>query len=79
MTGPALPALRIVRDEQDQVLRLERFRAEHPQVVILLGGALPRAWIGGWKIECRTLRALLDELEQTVPPDASASHAGAPL
>ena len=79
MTGPALPALRILPDEQDQVPRLERFRADHPEVVILLRGALPRAWIGRRKIERHTLRALLDELEQTVPPDAPASRAGAPL
>jgi len=34
VTGPALPALRIVRDEQDQAPRLEQFRADHPDVVI---------------------------------------------
>lgn len=33
MTGLAHPALRIVPDEQDQVPRLERFRAAHPGVV----------------------------------------------
>ena len=79
MTGPALPALRIARDEQDQVPRLEQFRADHPEVVILLRGATPKAWIGGRKIERHTLRAVLDELERTVPPDAPASRAGAPL
>jgi hypothetical protein len=79
VTGPARPALRIAPDEQDQVPRLERFRADHPEVVILLRGATPRAWIGGRKIERHTLRTLLDELEQTVPPDAPASRAGAPL
>jgi hypothetical protein len=79
VTGPGGPALRIVPDELDQVPRLERFRTDHPEVVILLRGALPRAWVGGRKIERHTLRALLDELEQTVPPDAHASRAGAPL
>ena len=79
MTGPARPALRIVPDEPDQVPRLARFRAAHPEVVILLRGALPRAWVSGRRIERHTLRALLDELEQTVPPDAPASRAGAPL
>lgn len=79
MTGPALPALRIMPGEQDQVPRLERFRADHPEVVILLRGALPRAWIGRRKIERHTLRALLDELEQTVSPDVPSSRAGAPL
>ena len=79
MTCPALPALRIASDEQDQMPRLERFRADHPDVVILLLGALPRAWIGRQKIECHTLRALLDELEQVFPRDALASRVGAPL
>jgi hypothetical protein len=79
MTGPACPALRIFPDEQDQVPRLERFRADHPEVIILLRGVLPRAWISGRKIERHTLRALLDELEQTVPPDAPAGRAGGPL
>ena len=79
MTGPALPTLRILPGEQDQVPRLERFRADHPEVVILLRGDLPRAWIGRQKIERYTLHALLDELEQTLPPDAPASRAGAPL
>lgn len=79
MTGPARPALRILAGEQDQVPRLERYRADHPEVVILLRGALPRAWIGMQKIERHTLRDLLDELEQTVSPDAPASRAGTPL
>jgi hypothetical protein len=79
VTGPALSALRIVPDEQDQLPRLEQFRADHPEVVILLRGATPRAWIGRRKVERHPLRALLDELEQTIPPDASASRAGAPL
>ena len=64
-------------DEPDQVPRLERFRAEHPEVVILLRGALPRAWVGSRKIERSTLRGLLDELEEIFPPDAQARHAGA--
>jgi len=69
--------LRLVPDEEDQVPRLARFRAAHPEVIILLRGALPRAWVGGRKIERHTLRGLLDELEQIFPPDAQASHAGA--
>ncbi len=59
-----LAALSPVLDEEDQVPRLERFRAAHPEVVILLRGTLPRAWVGGRKIERRTLRGLLDELEE---------------
>ncbi len=68
----------LVPDEEDQVPRLERFRAAHPEVVILLRGALPRAWVGSRKIERSTLRGLLDELEQIVPPDAQASQEGSP-
>ena len=79
MTGPVRPAPRIVPDEPELVPRLERFRADHPEVVILLRGSPPRAWIGRRKIERSTLRALLDELEQTVPPNAPASLAGAPV
>ena len=57
-------------DEPDQVPRLERFRAEHPEVIILLRGPMPRAWVGGTKIERPTLRGLLDDLEEMFPPDA---------
>jgi hypothetical protein len=70
-------ALSLVPDEQDQVPRLEQFRAAHPEVVILLRGDLPRAWVGGRKIERRTLRSLLDELEEIFSPDAQARHAEA--
>jgi hypothetical protein len=70
-------ALSLVPDEEDQVPRLEQFRAAHPEVVILLRGALPRAWVGSRKIERHTLRGLLDELEEIFPPDAQARHAGA--
>lgn len=37
MSGLARPGLRIVPDEPDQVVRLVRFRAEHPAVVIGTG------------------------------------------
>jgi hypothetical protein len=61
----------LVPDEPDQVPRLERFRAAHPGVVvILLRGAMPKAWVGGREIERSTLRVLLDELEEMFPPAA---------
>ena len=63
-------ALSLVPDEEDQVPRLARFRTMHPEVVILLQGALPRAWVGSRKIERSTLRGLLDELEEIFTPDA---------
>ncbi len=69
--------LSLVPDEEDQVPRLERFRAAHPEVVILLRGARPRAWVGGRRIEHPTLCGLLDELEAMFPPDAQARHARA--
>jgi hypothetical protein len=43
-------ALSLVPDEPDQVPRLEQFRAEHPEVIILLCGTMPKAWVGGRKI-----------------------------
>jgi hypothetical protein len=70
VTGTARPALSLVPDEPDQVPRLERFRTAHPEVVILLKGPMPRAWVGRRKIERHTLRDLLDELEEIFPPDA---------
>ena len=63
-------ALWLVPDEPDQVTRLERFRAEHPEVIILLRGAIPKAWVGGMKIARPTLRGLLDDLEKMFPGDA---------
>ena len=69
MHGDRAP-LSLVPDEPDQVPRLERFRAEHPEVIILLKGPMPKAWVGGRKIVRRTLRDLLDDLEEMFPPDA---------
>lgn len=64
--------------DQDQERRLTRFRAVHPEIVILLLGAWPRAWVDGRKIEHRTLRGLLDELEEIYLPGAQAHPAGGP-
>jgi hypothetical protein len=63
-------ALSLVPDEPDQVPRLERFRAAHPEVIVLLKGHMPTAWVSGRKIVRHTLRDLLDELEEIFPPDA---------
>jgi hypothetical protein len=70
--------LSLVPDEPDQVLRLERFRAAHPEVIILLRGARPNAWVGSGKIERSTLSGLLDELEEIFTPDAQDRQAGSP-
>lgn len=79
MTGLAHPALPAVPDEQDQVPRLERFRAAHPGIVILLLGTWPRAWADGQKIEHPTLRGLLDQLEEILPAGRPApSSPGSP-
>jgi hypothetical protein len=65
-------ALSLVPDEPDQVPRLERFRAAHPEVIILLRSAMPAAWVGERKIVRQTLRDLLDDLEEMFPPDAGS-------
>ncbi len=73
------PALRFVPDGPDQVLRLRAFRAAHPEVVILLLGACPKAWVDGQKIQQPTLRGLLDELEEILPAERPApSSPGSP-
>jgi hypothetical protein len=56
--------------DEDQAPRLERFRAAHPGIVILLLGAWPKAWVDGQKIEHRTLCGLLDKLGEMLgePP-----------
>ncbi len=76
---PRSPAqVPLVGDGEDQAARLERFRVVHPGVPVLLLGACPRAWIGDQKIENRTLRGLLDDLEEFFRPDARASRTGTP-
>jgi hypothetical protein len=62
--------LSLVPDEPDQVPRLERFRSEHPEVIILLCGPMPKAWVGRRKVQRHTLRVLLDDLEEIFPRDA---------
>jgi hypothetical protein len=37
VSDPARPVLRLVPGEPDQVMRLARFRAEHPSVIIGAG------------------------------------------
>jgi hypothetical protein len=61
--------LRLVPDEPDQVLRLARFRQEHPRVIIGEGGfgtwqaRIPEP--SGETIATRyTLRELLDRLDE---------------
>ncbi len=66
MNGPARPALRLVPDEPDQVMRLARFRQQHPAVSIREGlgywqGCIPEA-SGETVITRYTLRELLDKL-----------------
>jgi hypothetical protein len=73
------PPLSLVPDEDEQVPRLQRFRAEHPEVIILMRGAMPKSWVGGMKIARQTLRGLLDELEEIFPrgTPGTASRKGA--
>jgi hypothetical protein len=63
----------LVLDGEDQTARLERFRATHPDVPVLLLGTRPRAWVGDQKLEQPTLRGLLDDLEEIFRPDTRTS------
>jgi len=68
-TGMSGPALRLVREEPDQVLRLQAFRAEHPEVIIGdFGFGVWQARIpepNGERVISRyTLRELLDKLDE---------------
>ncbi len=74
--NPAQPSL--VPDGENQAARLERFRATHPDVPVLLLGARPRAWVGDQKIEHPTLCGLLDDLEEIFYPAARTSRKEAP-
>lgn len=78
MTPRSAAQVLLVQDGEDQAARLERFRATHPDVPVLLMGTRPRAWVGGQKIEYPTLRGLLDDLEETFRPDARTSRPGTP-
>ncbi len=71
-------ALPTAPDEEDQVPRLERFRAAHPSVPVLLLGVCRRAWVSDQKTGHPTLRGLLDDLEEIVRPDAHASRTETP-
>lgn len=64
-------ALRLIREEPDQVLRLQAFRVAHPEVIIGDGG------FGVWQaripepngehvISRHTLRELLDKLDDAL-------------
>jgi len=70
---PARPALRLLPDEPDQVLRLARFREQHPDVIIGDGGfgtwqaLIPEE--NGETVTTRyTLRELLDRLDEILLP-----------
>ena len=78
MTPRSAAQVSLVLDGEDQAARLERFRATHPDVPVLLMGTRPRAWVGGQKIEHPTLRRLLDDLEEMFRPDTHASRTETP-
>jgi hypothetical protein len=67
--GMSRAALRLVREEPDQVLRLQAFRAAHPEVIIGdFGFGVWQARItepdGEHVISRYTLRELLDRLDE---------------
>jgi hypothetical protein len=74
-------ALRLVREEPDQVLRLQAFRAAHPDVIIGDGGF--GVWQGripepdGERVISRyILRELLDKLDELTGPTPAGSSVG---
>lgn len=68
MDGLTRPALRLVPDEPDQVMRLARFREANPRVVIGAGRGWWQAVIpeanGEQVITRYTLRELLNKLDE---------------
>jgi hypothetical protein len=69
VNDPVRPALSIVPDEPDQVIRLARFRLEHPDVIAGPGEfgtwqALIPEPDGETVITRHTLRELLDKLDK---------------
>ena len=68
--------LRLVPDEYDQVLRLDRFRQDHPAIVVGAGNGWWQAVIpapDGEIVTTRyTLRALLDKLDELI--NANPGH-----
>ncbi|MFY9929165.1 MAG: hypothetical protein WAK82_14255 [Streptosporangiaceae bacterium] len=68
MSGYVRPTLRLVLQELDQVLRLARFREQHPGVVITEGTGYWQAQIpepaGETVISRYRLRELLDKLDE---------------
>ena len=44
--------------------RLRLFRAQHPEVPIMLGITEPTAFVGFTRVRCPTLRELLDRLAE---------------
>ena len=74
---PRSPAqMSLVPDDEDQIARLDQFRAAQPDVPVLLLGGRPTAWVGDQKVEHSTLRDLLDGLEEIFRPGARTSCTG---
>jgi hypothetical protein len=67
--------------ELDQIPRLERLRAEHPEVIILRTGPVPTAWLGLEKVTGGTLAEMLDKLDaalERAAPGFRPAPAGPP-
>jgi hypothetical protein len=79
--GMSRTALRLAREEPDQVLRLQEFRAAHPQVIIGdLGFGVWQARIpephGEQIISRYMLRELLDKLDRLTREHRSQPDSG---
>jgi hypothetical protein len=74
VSGLRRPVLRTVPDEPDQVMRLARFRAEHPRVQVVAGTGWWQACIreanGETVVTRYTLKAVLDKADELLAPDA---------
>ncbi len=75
MTGPHRPRLSLMPDELDQVLRLNRYRRDHPGVTVCAGPGYWQAQIpqrnGETVITRYQLKDLLDKLDTlTGPPES---------
>ena len=63
----------LVPDDEDQIARLDQFRAAQPDVSVLLLGGRPTAWVGDQRRSIPRLRDPLDGLEEIIRSGARTS------
>ena len=64
------PHLTLMQSDEERLAwyRSPAFRHRHPDVIILLKGPAPKAWVGREAYECGSLRSLLDVLDEMFGP-----------